>query len=488
MDMKKLIPKETSKNKYVMEVHGEMRVPGIIYANQNILSQLTEDIKQGKEWNALRQIYNVACLPGLEKASIAMPDVHPGYGFCIGGVGAFNTEEGVISVAGVGFDINCGVRTIVLPIKRSDISKEDLTKLADELYKKIPAGLGKKGKLELTESEIDELLVKGSEFVIERGYGFKDDLKHTEEEGKVKGADPNNVSKMAKQRQFKQVGTLGSGNHYLELQEISEVYDEKIAKAYGLEKGQLIVSIHCGSRALGHQIGTDYLKELEEAAKKYNIPIREKELVCAPFQSEEGQKYFSAVNAGVNCAFANRQVISHLTRQVINEVLGIGEEEIKTLYGVGHNTCKLEIHNVDGEKKEVLVHRKGATRGFGPGREEVPEKYRKVGQPIIIGGSMGTESYILAGTEKGMEESFGSVCHGAGRVKSRFQAKNDYKSETILEQLTNKGILIRAHSMKGLVEEAPQVYKDVTEVINVMSDVGLAKKVVQMKPVIVIKG
>ncbi|MBW2998243.1 RtcB family protein [Candidatus Woesearchaeota archaeon] len=483
-----LIPKEISKNKYVMEIHGEMRVPGVIYANQNILSQLTDDLKQGKEWNALKQIYNVACLPGLEKGSMAMPDVHPGYGFCIGGVGAFNTEEGVISVAGVGFDINCGVRTIVLPIKKSDLSRDDLKGLSEELYNHIPAGLGKKGKLELSESEIDEVLIKGSEYVVDRGYGFKDDLKFTEEEGKVKGSDPNNVSKLAKQRQFKQVGTLGSGNHYLEVQEITDVYDEKIAKVYGLEKGQLIVSIHCGSRALGHQIGTDYLKELEEAAKKYEIPIREKELVCAPFQSEEGQKYFSAVNAGINCAFANRQVISHLTREVFNKVLGIDEKEIKTLYGVGHNTCKLEMHDVDGEKKELLVHRKGATRGFGPGREEVPAKYRSVGQPIIIGGSMGTESYILAGTKTGMHESFGSVCHGAGRIKSRFQAKKDYKSESILEQLNKKGIIIKGHSMKGLVEEAPGVYKDVNEVINVMSEVDMVKKVVRMKPVIVIKG
>jgi len=483
-----LIPKKIGKNMYEIPKQDDMLVPGIIYGNEEIISTLIKDVKDGKEWNALKQVYNVSTLPGILKASLAMPDIHPGYGFCIGGVGAFDPEEGVISVAGVGFDINCGVRTLTLPYKAEDLTEENKVKLAEALYKNIPAGLGSKGKLELNESEIDELLVKGAKYVVEKGYGLKEDLEYTEENGCVKGAKPENVSQLAKQRQYKQVGTLGSGNHYLEVQEVTEVYDEKIAKVFGLEKGQLLISIHCGSRALGHQIGTDYLKELEAAAKKYNIPVREKELVCAPFKSEEGQKYFSAVNAGINCAFANRQVLTHLVRETFTELFKTKPEDIKVLYGVGHNTCKLEKHEIDGEQKEVLVHRKGATRGFGPGREEVPKKYRAVGQPVIIGGSMGTESYILAGTEKGMKETFGSVCHGAGRVKSRFQAKKEFKSETILEQLNAKGIIVKGHSMQGLVEEAPQVYKDVNEVINVLADIGLAKKVVQLKPVICIKG
>lgn len=484
----KLIPKKIGKNMYEISKQEDMLVPGIIYGNEEIISQLTDDIKAGKEWNALKQVYNVATLPGIQKASMAMPDVHPGYGFCIGGVGAFDLEEGVISVAGVGFDINCGVRTLTLPYKAEDLTQENKEKLAEELYKQIPAGLGSKGKLELSESEIDELLKKGSQYVVEKGYGLKEDLEYTEENGCVKGADPRNVSKLAKQRQFKQIGTLGSGNHYLEVQEVSEIYDEKIAKAFGIEKGQLLISIHCGSRALGHQIGTDYLKELEAASKKYKIPIREKELVCAPFKSEEGQKYFSAVNAGINCAFANRQVLTHLVRQVFKDLFKTKEEDIKVLYGVGHNTCKIEKHEINGELKEVLVHRKGATRGFGPGREEIPKKYREVGQPVIIGGSMGTESYILAGTEKGMKETFGSVCHGAGRIKSRHQAKKEFKSQTIIDQLKEKGIIVKGHSMQGLVEEAPQVYKDVTEVINVLTEIDLAKKVAQLKPIISIKG
>jgi len=486
--MKNMIINKVSKNKYELKRTDGMLVPGIIYANDEIISQLKEEIKKGNEWNALSQICNVATLPGIQKASLAMPDVHPGYGFCIGGVGAFDIETGVISVAGVGFDINCGVRTLILPYKAEDLNYENKIKLAEELYKHIPAGLGSKGKLELNESEIDDLLKYGSKYVIDKGYGLEEDLEFTEDNGMVEGADPKKVSQLAKQRQFRQVGTLGSGNHYLEVQEITEIFDENIAKVFGLSKGQLIISIHCGSRALGHQIGTDYLKELEKASKKYNIPVKEKELVCAPFKSIEGQNYFSAVNAGINCAFANRQVLTHLVREVFNKLFRTPFEDIKVLYDVGHNTCKIEKHILDGKERKLLVHRKGATRGFGPNNEEVPLKYRCVGQPIIIGGSMGTESYILAGTEKGMKETFGSVCHGAGRIKSRFQAKKEFKSKTVMDELVEKGIIVKAHSLSGLVEEAPQVYKDVNQVINVLSEVGLVNKVVKMKPLIVIKG
>jgi tRNA-splicing ligase RtcB len=460
---------------------GDMLVPGRIYGNQNIINHLVDDFK--KEWNALRQIVNVACLPGIQKASMAMSDVHPGYGFPIGGVGAFDTKEGVISVAGVGFDCNCGVRTLKTGLRKEDVEKKK-NDLADSLFKNVPAGLGSTGDIRLSVDQIDEVLVKGAEFAVEQGYGFKEDLELTEENGKVKGAEPGNVSRQAKQRQFKQIGTLGSGNHYLEVQWVEDIFDEVVADAYGLRKGQILVSIHCGSRALGHQIGTDYLKTLERASKKYKIPIREKELVCAPFSSEEGQQYFSAVNCGINTAFANRQAITHLTRKAFKETMGTDEEEVEMLYDIGHNTAKLEKHGCN----ELLLLRKGSTRAFGPGREEVPKEYRKVGQPVLVGGTMGTQSYILHGTDQGMEETFGSSCHGAGRAMSRQQAKKKWQGNGLVKELAKKGIVVRGHSLAGVAEEAPGAYKDVEEVINVMHYSGIAKKVALLKPLISIKG
>jgi tRNA-splicing ligase RtcB len=461
----------------------DMLVPGKVYGNKPIVDHLVKDVEMGKDWNALKQIVNVASLPGIQKASLAMPDVHPGYGFPIGGVGAFDTKEGVISVAGVGFDVNCGVRTLKAPLKKEDVEKKK-EQLADSLFKFIPAGLGSTGDIRLSMEQIDEVLVKGAEFSVEQGYGFKEDLEFIEENGKIANASPENVSRTAKQRQFKQIGTLGSGNHYLEVQYVDEIFDENAAKVYGIEKGQIMVSIHCGSRALGHQIGTDYLKTLEAASRKYDIPIREKELVCAPFSSEEGQQYFTAVNCGINCAFANRQALAHLTRKGFNEVFGLDGKELETFYEIGHNTCKLEKH--DGT--ELIVHRKGATRAFGPGREEVPKKYREIGQPVLVGGTMGTESYILHGTEKGMNETFGSACHGAGRRMSRQQAKKQWWGENVIKELGSKGIIIKGHSKAGVSEEAPGAYKDVTEVVGVMHDSGIAKKVVKVKPLISIKG
>ncbi len=474
---------KTEEHIWEMSKNGDMLVPGRIYGDAEIIKHLEDDVKAGKEWHALKQVYNVACLPGIQKASLAMPDIHPGYGFPIGGVGSFDVKEGVISVAGVGYDINCGVRTLKTTVAKKDVNQKKKL-LAEALFQSVPAGLGSTGDIKLTEEQIDEVLVKGAEFAMEQGYGIKSDLEFIEENGKVAGASPENVSKTAKQRQFKQIGTLGSGNHYLEVQYVDEIFDEEAAKVYGLEKDQILVSIHCGSRALGHQIGTDYIVELEKASRKYNIPIKEKELVCAPFQSEEGQKYFSAVNAGINCAFANRQALAHLTRKGFNTVFGTADEDVETFYEIGHNTCKLEKH--DG--KELLVHRKGATRAFGPGRDEVPEKYRSVGQPVLVGGTMGTCSYILHGTQKGMDDTFGSACHGAGRVMSRVQAKKQFWGETIIKELEQKGIIIKGHSKAGVSEEAPGAYKDVTEVVNVMHESGIAKKVVKVKPLISIKG
>ncbi len=463
---------------------GEMNVPGRVYGDEDIVEHLLEDVRQGKKWNALKQIKNVACLPGIQKYSLAMSDVHPGYGFPIGGVGAFDMEEGVISVAGVGFDINCGVRTMKTQVTRKDI--ENVKKeLADALFNTVPAGLGSEGDFKLNMGEINQVLVGGAEYVIKRGYGFETDLEYIEERGRVEGADPDVVSDKAKRRQFKQVGTLGSGNHYVEVQYIDKIFDEDAAKAYGLFENQILVSIHCGSRALGHQIGTDYLKKLEAASKKYNIPIREKELVAAPIQSPEGEEYLSAVNAGINCAFANRQVISHLVRKAFKQV---GVDEVETFYEIGHNNVKKEVHDVDGRKKELMVHRKGSTRAFGPGRKEVPQAYRKIGQPVLVGGTMGTASYILHGTETGMQETWGSSVHGAGRSMSRNQAKRQWRGREVIKRLEQKGIIIKGHSLKGVAEEAPGAYKEADKVVNVMHNSDIAKKVVRVRPLISIKG
>lgn len=476
-------------SEYIWEIpkSGDMLVPGRIYGDAGLIKHLTDDVEKGKEWNALVQIKNVACLPGIQKASLAMADIHPGYGFAIGAIGAFDVETGIIAVGGVGYDVNCGVRTLKTQLTRDDLKGKE-EQLADELFRIIPAGIGSEGKIKLSLSQIDEVLVKGARFSVEHGYGWQEDLTFMEEEGCVKGADPQTVSYEAKKRGFNQVGTLGSGNHYLEVQYVSEIYDDKAAKVYGLFKGQILVSVHCGSRALGHQIGADYLKTLDAASRKYNIPIRERELVCAPFKSEEGKRYFAAINCGINAAFANRQALTHLTRKAFNSALGVDEKTIRTLYDIGHNTAKLEKHKVNGQMKDLIVHRKGATRAFGPGRPEVPEAYRGIGQPVLVGGTMGTCSYILHGTEKGMDEVFGTSVHGAGRVSSREQAKRRWRGMDLVKQLKEQGIIIKGHSLPGVAEEAPGAYKDVTQVVDVVHNSGIARKVAMSKPLISIKG
>ena len=387
----------------------------------------------------------------------------------------------------MGFDINCGVRVLKTPLEKKDIEpkKKDL---ANQLFRDIPSGVGSTGEIRLKENEVDELLVKGSRFVIERGYGVPEDLEFTEENGCIAGADPSNVSHRAKERQFKQVGTLGSGNHYLELQWVEEIYDEEAARVYGIRKDQILIAIHCGSRALGHQIGTDYLKTLEEASRKYGIPIRDKELVCAPVESPEGRRYLSAVYAGINCAFANRQAISHLARGAFARITGINPGEIRLLYDVAHNTCKIETHEIEGVMKKVLIHRKGATRAFGPGRIEVPEAYRSVGHPLLIGGTMGTASYILRGTEKGMAECFGSTVHGAGRAMSRVASKRQWSGSQIIKELEEQGIIIRSGSKSGVAEEAPGAYKDVDRVVGIMHNAGVNRKVARTRPLVCVKG
>jgi len=477
--------KKVSDWEWELPKSGDMRVPGWIFASEEILRPLL-DVK-GHEWNALEQVRNVASLPGIVKASIAMPDVHPGYDFPIGGVAAFDPAEGVVAMGGVGFDINCGVRVLATPLSREDVEAKK-EEIADRLFSHVPAGLGSTGKLKLTERGIDQVLVKGAYFALEQGFGVPEDLEYIEEGGRMEGADPAAVSFKAKQRQFKQVGTLGSGNHYLEVQYVEEVYDPEAAAAYGIEEGQILVAIHCGSRALGHQIGQDSLQELERASKKYGIPIRERELVCAPIKSPEGQKYLSAVFAGINCAFANRQVIAHLVREALAPLFGLPFEKIRTLYDVGHNNVKFERHKVDGEEKELLVHRKGSTRAFGPGRPECPERYRKVGHPIFVGGTMGTSSYILRGTELGMERVWGSGVHGAGRALSRKKAKKQWRGEKVVRELAAQGIVIRAHSAPGVAEEAPGAYKDVDLVVKAAVGAGLNAKVARVRPLVCIKG
>ncbi len=479
-------------NDYTWEVSrsGDMLVPARIYTDAKGIKELTCELDKkgpGTFTPALTQVINVATLPGITRASLAMADIHPGYGFAIGGVGAFDMDSGVISVAGVGFDINCGVRVLKTPFVKKDIEEKKI-KLADRLFRDVPCGIGSKGRLELNEKEINKLLKKGAAYMVSHGYGTERDLEYTEENGRVEGADPGAVSQRAKQRQFKQVGTLGSGNHYLEVQYIEEIFDAEAAAAYGLYEGQVLISIHCGSRALGHQIGTDYLKKLEAASRKYAIPIKERELVCAPIHSPEGQQYLSAVNAGINCAFANRHVISHLARKAVSTIMGIDTEEMELLYDVAHNTCKVETHEVEGESKELLVHRKGATRAFGPGRIEVPEAYRQIGQPLLVGGSMGTASYILRGTETGMKECFGSAVHGAGRALSRMKAKKRWRGTEVIKELLERGIIIRARSQPGVAEEAPGAYKDVDRVVDIMHRAGVNEKVARLRPIACIKG
>ena len=476
MDKRKLVKK--SDCWWEIQPKGDMKVPAYIFAS----AQLIEDMDD----KVLEQAMNVASLPGIVKASMAMPDGHWGYGFPIGGVAAFDPDKGgIISVGGVGYDISCGVRTMLTGLSKDQVYPK-LENLIDALFYTVPSGVGSEGKIKLTPAKLDEVLVGGAEWAVSKGYGFPEDLEYIEEKGRMSGADPKCVSDKAKKRQYRQIGTLGSGNHYLEIQYVQTIYDSDIASAMGLKENDIVVSIHCGSRALGHQIGTDYIQELAKAAKKYNIPIKERELVCAPIRSPEGERYFKAMACGVNCALANRQVISHLVRQVFERIFP--QSELKVLYDVSHNTCKVEEHEVDGKKKRLYVHRKGATRAFGPGRSELPASLRAVGQPVLIGGTMGTCSYILAGTEKGETLAWGSACHGAGRSMSRRAAMKKWKGRKIIADLAHQGIIIRTASYRGAAEEAPYAYKDVTAVVDATHKAGLAKKVAKLLPLGCVKG
>ncbi|VVB76327.1 tRNA-splicing ligase RtcB [uncultured archaeon] len=473
------------KNKYSYELElGKGDANPRIYANSEIVSTLEAEYTQHN--SSLKQLENLSMLPGL-KGIVALADIHPGYGAPIGTTTASDLKEGVITFAATGFDINCGVHSLIHPLNAKEVS-EKKKQLAEQLFRDVPAGLGIRGKLVLTKSEMDEVLEKGAAFAVKKGFGAKKDLKLMEEEGCVDGADADVVSDKAKERALDQIGTLGSGNHYCEVQEIEKVFDEKAAKIFGLKEKGTFLSIHCGSRALGHQIGTDYLPILDSAVKKYGLKIPERDLVCAPIESEEGQKYFSAIKAGSNAAFANRFVIGSLAKGAIAKVFGISAEEVKTFYDIGHNTAKIEKHLIDGKRQNVLIQRKGSTRGFGSGMNEVPLKYRKAGQPVIVGGSMGTNSFILKGTKRAMKETFGSTIHGAGRSMSRSQALTKWTGEQLLAELAMKGILVKARSVKGLPEEAPEAYKDILSVVEVMHKAGISEKVAKLKPLVCIKG
>ncbi|MGN2392462.1 RtcB family protein [Pelomicrobium sp. G1] len=444
----------------------------------------TRALLEAMDEKVLEQIAHVARLPGLVGAAMTMPDAHWGYGFPIGGVAAFDPDEGgVVSAGGVGFDISCGIRCL-----RTNLTLEalapSLEPLADELFRAIPAGVGEEGSLKLSIPELDQVMRGGARWAVERGFGTPEDLEYVEEHGRVEGAHPENVSELAKKRQRGEMGTLGSGNHYLEVQVVERIYDRQAAQAYGLAEGQIVVSIHCGSRGLGHQIGTDYLVTLAKAAGRLGIPLPDRELACAPIRSPEGQQYLGAMNAAINCALANRQILTHLTREAFRRV--VPGARLETLFDVSHNTCKVERHRVNGGERGLYVHRKGATRAFGPGHSSLPPRYREVGQPVIVGGSMGTGSYVLAGVSD--NPAFSSASHGAGRAMSRRQALQRWKGRELIDELRGRGILIRTKSMRGAAEEAPGAYKDVDTVAEVTEAAHLARRVAFLRPKVCIKG
>ncbi|AEG18837.1 RtcB family protein [Methanobacterium paludis] len=458
-----------------------MRVPGRIYLDD-------EEIKT-VEKGALDQVSNVACLPGIQKFSIGLPDIHFGYGFSIGGVAAFSARTGVISPGGVGFDINCGVRLLRTNLTEEEV-KPRISELLDTLFKNVPSGVGSKGKIRLKEGEIDDVLENGAQWAVENGYGWESDLKYLEENGRMESADSSKVSDKAKKRGIPQLGSLGSGNHFLEIQRMDEIFDEKVAKTFGIEKDQITVMIHTGSRGCGHQICSDYLRTMDKAYKKYNINLPDRQLACAPVDSQEAQDYFGAMAAAANYAWTNRQMIVHWVRESFEQVFKRDAEDMNMgiVYDVAHNIAKKETHKIKGRDTEVYVHRKGATRAFGPGRKEIPAEYRGVGQPVMLPGTMGTASYILHGTETAMEETFGSTAHGAGRKMSRSGAKREYRGEEVKEALARKGIIIRANSMPVVAEEAPGAYKDVDKVVEIAHKAGISKLVGKMVPLGVAKG
>ncbi len=460
-----------------------MRVPALIFADRAMLQQLEGD-------QAIEQAANVATLPGIVGRSLAMPDIHWGYGFPIGGVAAMRVEDGVVSPGGVGFDINCGTRVITTALREDEV-RPIINELLNQLYRDVPPGIGGHGFLRLKTGELDELMAKGSAWMVERGYGEADDLDATESRGCLPGADPSAVSGRARERGLAQLGTIGSGNHFLEVQAVEQLYDETAARAFGLDgPGQVVIFFHCGSRGFGHQICQDELRVMEKAAAKYKIELPDKQLACAPIQSEEGKAYLGAMAAGANFAWANRQTITHRIRRTIMKVTGRSQDDLglRLIYDVAHNIAKIERHRLNGREIEVCVHRKGATRAFPAGHAEVPERYRSVGQPVLVPGDMGRYSYLAVGTERAMAETWGSTCHGAGRVRSRGSAKRLLEGVNIAERMAQQRIVVRAQNPRALAEEASEAYKDVANVVDVLEHAGISRRVARMRPLGVIKG
>ncbi len=458
---------------------GQMRTDVVVYASEALLEHIRQDL-------SLEQAMNVATLPGIVGPSLAMPDIHQGYGFPIGGVAATDLEHGVVSPGGVGFDINCGVRLVRTTLTEAEV-RPKLKAIVDQVFRDVPCGTGGSGFVSVDAKQLEEVLVRGAPWMVENGYGERSDAEYAEAGGALPDADPDKVSDRAKQRGRPQLGTLGSGNHFLEIQYVESIHDEAAARALGLETGQVVVLIHSGSRGLGHQVCTDYLAQMGPAMKRYNITLPDRQLACVPIQSEEGQAYLAAMRAAANFAWANRQGITHFLRQAFRKVFGAGVR-LQVVYDVCHNIAKHERYEVEGRKRDVLVHRKGATRAFPPDHREIPQAYREVGQPVLIPGSMGTASWVLVGAEGAMRETFGSVCHGAGRMLSRTAAKKGRNAREVEKQLAEQGILVRSETRDGILEEIPEAYKNVDEVIEVVHQAGLARKAARLRPMGVIKG
>jgi tRNA-splicing ligase RtcB len=458
--------------------HGDMRVPGVLYADEALIDAMDRKVYE--------QLSNVATLPGIVQAAYAMPDAHWGYGFPIGGVAAFDPDQGgVISAGGVGFDISCGVRALLTRRPASEI--EPLKqRLSDGLARDIPAGVGSTGRIVLDDAQMEAMLRGGARWAVAQGYGRAADLERIEEGGAASGADPGQVSDRAKRRQRDEIGTLGSGNHYLEVQRVAEIHDADAAAAFGLELDEVVISIHCGSRGLGHQVGTEFLRSMAIAADAQGMRLPDRELACAPIRSPLGASYLGAMRAATNCALANRQIITHIARGTVARLLPAATLDL--LFDVSHNTCKEELHQVDGRPMRLFVHRKGATRAFGPGHPDLPAALRAVGQPVLVGGSMGTASYVLVGTAANAALSFGSACHGAGRAMSRHQASRTWSGRQLVRELRGRGIIVRSPSMRGVAEEAPGAYKDVGAVADVADASGLARRVARLEPLVCIKG
>ncbi len=467
---------------YEIPKHGKMRVPGRIYANAQLLKDIHKD-------ESIQQVVNVAHLPGIVGYSLAMPDIHWGYGFPIGGVAAMNADEGVVTPGGIGFDINCGVRLLRTDLFAQDVQNK-LRNLINTLFQHVPSGVGSESSLRPSKSDFREILQKGAQWAVRQGYGTQDDLECIEENGCIAAADPDLISERAIERGLPQIGTLGSGNHFLEIDLVEEIYDAKIASILGISKDQIMVQIHTGSRGFGHQVCEDYIKVMTKALHKYQIEVPDRQLCCAPLQSVEGKNYCSAMACAANYAFVNRQMIHHCTQEALLKSLNITPKELglSLIYDICHNIGKWEEHEFDGKKQRLFVHRKGATRAFAPGHPAVPERYRSIGQPVLIPGDMGRYSFLMLGTEQAMQKTFGSSCHGAGRVLSRTEALRTVRNKNIIREIEDQGVLVAVQSKQTLGEEIPAAYKDVQEVVGIMDQSGISRKILKLKPIAVTKG